>query len=152
MDWTQDIATQIFTRDSMPPGICGLTCDQVHDQVLKPTLTLRSFNSAESVLLRKNGTKQIKSKLRIYNVFFLKKIKKNSLSLRLSDFSHLVSEGFCLTRNFLFGIPISAALTQCKNKGTQTMNSERGKRHVYKCDTWWQKQIILKECTMKDLY
>ena len=65
-------------------------------------------------------------------------------SITVVNFSHLVSEGFCLTRNFLLGIPISAALTQYKNKDIQIMFLEREKTHDYKCDTGWQKQIISK--------
>ena len=81
-------------------------------------------------------------RLGIYKIFFPLKVKK--VSQWDCDFSHLVSEGFCLTRNFLLGIPISAALTQYKNKDIQIMFLEREKIHDYKSDTGWEKQIISK--------
>lgn len=45
-------------------------------------------------------------------------------------FLTLVSEGFCLTRNFLLGIPISAALTQYKNKKHTNNVFRKGEKHM----------------------
>lgn len=123
------------------PETSALTCNQVHDPVLI-WISAPLQSSSGSVYWSKVRTKSTESKLGICKIFFYFIFKSiNSFSRRRSDFSYLVSEGFCLTRNFLFGIPISAALTQRKNKDTQTMYLE-GRENAYWCDVGWQKQII----------
>lgn len=83
------------------PGTPGLTHEQVHEQVCGSPAKRHKVAGI-------HRTKSTKSQ-----GFIKLPIQKNkSLSLRPNDVSHLVSAGFCLTRNFLFGIPISAALIQ----------------------------------------